>query len=86
MLRGAGLTITPLPLPDHHAFDTLPWPADAADVLLTEKDAVKLRPARLREMAAGAATRVWVVALDFEPDPAYGATLLHLLAARAASR
>jgi tetraacyldisaccharide 4'-kinase len=60
MLRDAGLTIAALPLPDHHDFATLPWPADAADVVLTEKDAVKL-PQRL-----DAATRVWVVALDFE--------------------
>ena len=35
-----------LPLPDHFDYATLPWPADAADVVVTEKDAVKLRPAR----------------------------------------
>lgn len=58
MLRGEGLDIRPLPLPDHHPFDTLPWPTGTAEVLVTEKDAVKLRPDRVGE------TAVWVVALD----------------------
>jgi len=75
MLRDQGLTITPLPLPDHHGFEALPWPAGTSDVLVTEKDAVKLPPARL----AGMATRVWVVALDFAPDPAYAAALARRL-------
>ncbi|MGL6110716.1 MAG: tetraacyldisaccharide 4'-kinase, partial [Rubrivivax sp.] len=39
MLREVGLQIDTLPLPDHHAFDRLPWPADGAEVLVTEKDA-----------------------------------------------
>jgi tetraacyldisaccharide 4'-kinase len=86
MLREARLLVTPLPLPDHHDFASLPWPPGTADVLLTDKDAVKLRPARLREMAAGAATRVWVVALDFEPDAGYGAALLQLLDKQRADR
>jgi tetraacyldisaccharide 4'-kinase len=60
MLRDAGLQPTPLPLPDHHAYEQLPWPADTADVLVTEKDAVKLP--RVTE----GATRIWVVALDFQ--------------------
>ena len=59
MLEAAGLRIRRLPLPDHHAYARAPWQAGTADVLLTEKDAVKLRP------AAGA-PRVWVVALDFQ--------------------
>lgn len=63
MLEAEGLTIARLPLPDHHAFDTLPWPQDTPDVLVTEKDAVKL---------AGRATgrsAVWVVGLDLQlPD------------------
>jgi tetraacyldisaccharide 4'-kinase len=60
MLRGEGLQVRGLPLPDHHDFATLPWPAAATDVLVTEKDAVKLRPER------SGATRVWVVTLDFD--------------------
>ncbi len=60
MLATAGLQFTPLPLPDHHAYDTLPWPPDSADVLVTEKDAVKLDPARM------GTTRVWVLPLDFD--------------------
>lgn len=59
MLQAAGLTIEQrLALPDHHAYATLPWPAGTADVVTTEKDAVKLAPQRV------GATRVWVVPLD----------------------
>ena len=70
MLREAGLQITPLPLPDHHRFETLPWPADAPDVLLTEKDAVKLP--RLPD----GGTRVWVVTLDFRLPADFSAAVL----------
>ena len=60
MLRDQGLQIHPCPLPDHHDFATLPWPADSADVVVTEKDAVKLSPERF------GASRVWVAPLDFK--------------------
>lgn len=60
MLTAAGLRFTALPLPDHHAYETLPWPPGSPDVLVTEKDAVKLAPARV------GATRVWVLPLDFD--------------------
>lgn len=73
MLREHGLHIDELPLPDHHAFTTLPWPAGTPDVVLTEKDAVKLDPSR-----AGA-TRVWVAALDFAPEAGFDAALAALL-------
>ena len=62
MLLQQGLSITELPLADHHDFAQLPWPTGTADVLLTEKDAVKIDPMR------GGRTRIWVVALDFEPE------------------
>lgn len=63
MLERAGVQVVRLPLPDHAPFSPLPWPADTPEVLVTEKDAVKLRPG-----LAGAA-RVGVVALDFSlPD------------------
>ena len=75
MLRAQGLDVRPLPLPDHHDFGTLPWPADTAEVLLTEKDAVKLRPERLGR------TRVWVVALDFRPDDSFERALQQALQA-----
>lgn len=58
MLEQVGLTITRLPLPDHHDYTTLPWPADTAEVVTTEKDAVKIDPAHI------GATQVWVVPLD----------------------
>ena len=73
MLREQRLQISTLPLPDHFDFATLPWPANTADVVLTEKDAVKLVPARL------GATRVWVVALDFALPAAFETALLALL-------
>ncbi len=68
MLEHEGLSISRLPLPDHARFDRLPWTADTADVVLTEKDAVKLDPAAIE--AAGA-TRVWVVGLDFSLPVAF---------------
>ncbi len=80
MLRAAGLAITPLPLPDHHDYATLPWPVDAGDVVVTEKDAVKLRPERLA--AHGASTRVWVAPLDFSVNAAFDAALQALLPPR----
>ena len=60
MLCAAGLKIDRLPLPDHHPYTTLPWPAGTADVLVTEKDAVKLQPRTV------GSTRVWVVPLDLQ--------------------
>ena len=73
MLRAAGLTISERPLPDHHPYTTLPWPAGTTDVVLTEKDAIKLDPSRV------GATRVWVAPLDFALDAAFEAALLALL-------
>jgi tetraacyldisaccharide 4'-kinase len=80
MLRAAGLDIRPLPLPDHHAYATLPWPAATAEVVTTEKDAVKLDPARL------GSTTVWVVPLDLRiPDDLVASLLASLPAVRAAA-
>jgi len=59
MLEAEGLAITRLPLADHATFDPLPWPAGTADVVVTEKDAVKLARRAL------GSTRVWVATLDF---------------------
>jgi tetraacyldisaccharide 4'-kinase len=73
MLRERGLAITPLPLPDHHAYLTLPWSAGTTDVIVTEKDAIKLDAARIGQ------TRVWVAPLDFTLDAAFDAALLELL-------
>jgi tetraacyldisaccharide 4'-kinase len=72
-LRAAGLTIRQQPLPDHDKFVRVPWQPDEADVIVTEKDAVKLDPERV------GATRVWVATLDFEPEPAFYAALSRLL-------
>lgn len=72
-LQAAGLTIRRHPLPDHDRLDVLPWGPDDADVVLTEKDAVKIGPERV------GTTRVWVATLDFEPEPAFYAALSRLL-------
>jgi tetraacyldisaccharide 4'-kinase len=73
MLRASGLEIVELPLADHADFAVLPWPSGTGDVIVTEKDAVKLPP----ERSLGA--RVWVARLDFAPDAAFDAALLALL-------
>ncbi|NDY90584.1 tetraacyldisaccharide 4'-kinase [Ideonella sp. TBM-1] len=63
MLESCGVRLQRLPLPDHHDWAQVPWPSQATEVLVTEKDAVKL-PA----LPPGG-PQVWVVPLDFElPD------------------
>ena len=74
MLEAQGLQIRRRPLPDHHDYAALPWTASDDEVIVTEKDAVKLRPERI------GTTRVWVARLDFEPEPAFGIALSNLLA------
>ena len=67
MLRGAGLTIAELPLPDHHDFLDRPFDAVDADVILiTEKDAVKCR--QLDNLKDD--PRLWVVPVTARIDPA----------------
>jgi tetraacyldisaccharide 4'-kinase len=73
MLQQQGLTIEPIALPDHARFDPLPWPVQAGDVVVTEKDAVKIRPERVGD------ARVWVAPLDFVLDAQVGATLAQWL-------
>jgi tetraacyldisaccharide 4'-kinase len=62
MLEAAGLTIDRCPLPDHHDYRSMPWRGSDLHAIVTEKDAVKLRPERVLP------TKVWVATLDFEPD------------------
>ncbi|HEU5294606.1 MAG TPA: tetraacyldisaccharide 4'-kinase [Burkholderiaceae bacterium] len=64
MLQARGLAFDALALPDHADYAELPWASDAADVVLTEKDAVKIHPERVGR------TQVWVVPLDFHLDDA----------------
>ncbi|UVW29908.1 tetraacyldisaccharide 4'-kinase [Massilia sp. H6] len=67
MLRGAGLSIGELPLPDHHDFLDRPFDAVDADVILiTEKDAVKCR--QLDNLKDD--PRLWVVPVTAWIDPA----------------
>jgi tetraacyldisaccharide 4'-kinase len=75
-LQSLGLQqLSSLALPDHADWRHLPWPAQTPDVVITEKDAVKLPPQRLQ----GQATRVWVAPLDFQPAAAFFAELDQLL-------
>ncbi len=76
MLAAEGLRFAPLPLPDHATFEPLPWPSDAADVLVTEKDAVKLRPEALPP-----GQRVWVLPLDLQAPPEFERELRDALSA-----
>lgn len=76
MLEAEGLAIARLPLADHAAFEALPWPAGTADVVVTEKDAVKLAGRPL------GATRVWVATLDFGLPPTLADALRDALPAR----
>jgi tetraacyldisaccharide 4'-kinase len=80
MLEAAGLHIQRLPLPDHYRFDTLPWPASTAEVVVTEKDAIKLRSTL--GVGRSSSTSIWVVPLDFKLPEALGRDLLALLFAK----
>jgi tetraacyldisaccharide 4'-kinase len=73
MLEAQGLRISRLPLADHFDFITLPWPADTSDVLVTEKDAVKINCQAL------GGTRVWVVPLDLALPAGWVNELIGLL-------
>lgn len=76
LLRQEGLQPITDALPDHHAYTSLPWPSDGTEpVLVTEKDAVKLA-ARWPEDP-----RLWVVTLDFQPEPGFFQALDQALAA-----
>ncbi|MFT3857339.1 MAG: tetraacyldisaccharide 4'-kinase [Aquabacterium sp.] len=68
-LTAMGLNVRGIPLDDHADFTTLPWPEDVRQLIVTEKDAVKLPPDRIaRERPR---TTVWVAALDFAPEPSF---------------
>ncbi len=72
-LASSGLVVRGVPLDDHADFSTLPWPVEARHVVVTEKDAIKLRPQRIQLERPGC--QVWVAALDFRPDEAFWTAL-----------
>ncbi|MBL8330954.1 MAG: tetraacyldisaccharide 4'-kinase [Rubrivivax sp.] len=76
LLRAAGLSFTPMPLPDHAVLQPRPWPDDDSLVIVTEKDAVKLRP------DAPDAARIVVATLDFALPEAALDALFRLLPRR----
>jgi tetraacyldisaccharide 4'-kinase len=68
-LGSAGIRVMPHPFPDHHRFNPRDLEfGDEAPVMLTEKDAVKLRSA--------ARPNWWVLPVSAKLDPAFGAWLL----------
>ncbi len=72
-LRALGLDIVTHPFPDHHCFSAADLAfGDAADIIMTEKDAVKCE--RL-----GLGARAWYVAVEAEPAPGFGEQLLRML-------
>ena len=71
-LRAAGLDFEARAFPDHHRYRPEDLgPDDGAQVLMTEKDAVKCR--------GFADARLWSVPLRASMPPAFGETLLQLL-------
>ncbi|HEX4508759.1 MAG TPA: tetraacyldisaccharide 4'-kinase [Burkholderiaceae bacterium] len=80
MLEDAGVAIRRLPLPDHARFDPPPWDDAVQEVVVTEKDAVKLvrrPPGR---------TRIWVATLDLRLPDVLLANMRAALVAAAARR
>jgi tetraacyldisaccharide 4'-kinase len=68
-LGKAGIKVMPHPFADHHRFSPADLEfGDAAPVMLTEKDAVKLRSV--------ARPNWWVLPVSAKLDPAFGAWLL----------
>jgi tetraacyldisaccharide 4'-kinase len=74
MLRDQGLDLAATrALPDHYPYDELPWREGTPDVVVTEKDAVKLPLDRAPQREG--TTRIWVVPLDLVPEVPFAAAL-----------
>ncbi|MES2088765.1 MAG: tetraacyldisaccharide 4'-kinase [Pseudomonadota bacterium] len=76
-LQSLGWSTHPVACADHDPYTTLPWPLGITNVILTEKDAIKLSLDRVHRERPG--TQVWVAALDFSPEPGFWQTLDHAL-------
>lgn len=77
-LRTLGWRIHGHPLPDHADLSVLPWPEDVRHVIVTEKDAVKLSPQRVKQQRPH--TTVWVAGLEFTPEASFMTALDQALA------
>ncbi len=79
MLRAAGLVIDALPLADHFDYQTNPFAECVADrILITEKDAVKCAD----NSSLANDSRLWVVPLVTEVDPALIDAVIAQISAR----
>lgn len=68
-LEALGLSFTRCALPDHDPWTTWPWPSGTSDVVVTEKDAVKISvEAAQREHPH---TRIWVAPLELEIEASF---------------
>lgn len=56
-------------LADHADLSSPPWPLAVTQVIVTEKDAVKLSPDSVRRQRPH--TTVWVAALNYQPAPSF---------------
>ena len=72
-LTAEGLEIDEWPLGDHAPLSPPPWGPEVPEVIVTEKDAIKLDASALARSHPG--TQVWVAALDFAPDTSFHAAL-----------
>lgn len=78
-LAETGLVFDACALADHQDYADLPWPAERRRVVVTEKDAIKLEPARLATLRPDC--DVWVARLDFRPESGFFDALDAALAA-----
>lgn len=70
-LENSGYRVEGIALDDHADFTELPWDDGPFDLIITEKDAIKLDPFRLQRERP--LTRIWVAGLDFQPEDAFWA-------------
>ncbi|WP_374318658.1 tetraacyldisaccharide 4'-kinase [Aquabacterium sp.] len=77
-LTQLGFRVHGVACPDHTDFADLPWPATVQHLIVTEKDAIKLQPARMA--AERPMTQIWVATLDLEPDSRFWQALDSALA------
>jgi tetraacyldisaccharide 4'-kinase len=76
MLRGFGVQVEAMPLPDHYEFHSATFASVQADmILITEKDAVKCR----RIAALERDSRIWVVPVTAQVDDALAANIVEKL-------
>jgi tetraacyldisaccharide 4'-kinase len=85
-LQAAGLEFEPLPCRDHADYAQAPWSEGTAEVITTEKDAIKLAALPGLDANGIAGTQVWVLPLDCTLPAPLQRELFALLPARPGAR